>query len=103
MPLYLVRESIFADLHQVLKSANLELICVEPQHIQRDQVTMYRGWEVRRQDGVKVIMWGKYSINRDVNDLSVELTLGTPSGSSGLVVLAEVERCLVVSGGQKIA
>ena len=71
-------------------------------HIQRDQVTMYRGWEITSEDGIKVIMWDTHLINREPGDVTLELTLGTPNGRRGMKVLSQVELTLIGLGAQKL-
>ena len=103
MPLYCVHEDIFSDVIQSLELMDVKMICVEPLHVQNDQITMYRGWDVTRQDGMKVIMWDTHRINRDSTDKTVELTIGTPNGRKGLELLRLVENTLVKLGATKLA
>jgi hypothetical protein len=102
-PVYRIRNDVFTDLAGELKIAGLELVCVDPQHLQRDGVTLYRGWEVKSSTHakVKVIMWDKYK-KCDAGCTITEVTFGTPNGKNGDHLLLIVENSLIKLGGLKI-
>ena len=102
-PLYKVSEDVFPKLGELLGADGLELVCVEPQHLQRNGKTLYRGWEVRGKDGAKAIMWDKVDANRSEIDRAVELTVGVPDLKRGRYIYDRVDQILVSLGANKLA
>jgi hypothetical protein len=103
MPGFTISENAFADLETNLRGHGLCLVCVEKQHLQRDQKTMYRGWEVRSGGKPTIIMWDKHRVDRPPGDSTVELTLGSPAGRKGLPALEVVIEAIVAAGGKQYA
>lgn len=103
MPAYRVQENVFPALETMVAEVGLDLVCIQPMHLQNDGVTMYRGWEIKRAETLEVIMWDQHRVDRAKDDATVVLTLGTPRGRKGQATLSIVERALSAIGGHKLA
>ena len=103
MPLYRLSEKLIPELQQRLEAKSLEVLCVEPLHVQDDGITMYREWEIRQENGMKVIMWDKHRIPRNSEEDNVEITVVSPNGRKGLDLLRKVEQTLIALGAHRLA
>jgi hypothetical protein len=99
LPSYKIKEDIFPELERIMRAKDLAFACVEPKHLQADSVTFYRQWEIKREDGVRIVMWDTHKIDRDPADFTVILTLGSPNGKKGKNLLEFTEGVLVALGG----
>lgn len=101
LPQYAIAEDRLAIVISTLNERGFHAVCSQAKDLIAGSKTFYREWLITDEGGLKVVMWDEHDEDRDFDDLTVYVTVGTPNGRAGRELLDRVESILIELGASK--